>query len=399
MEPVHSLTVVLTSGCNLACTYCYRRNAARRSLAWPVLRRALEWALAAPGGELEVILTGGEPLLRYGVLHRAMVHLRGRSRGGRAVKLRVLTNGLLLNDDRLDFLAAQAVFVNLSCDGVAAAQDHRGTGTWPRLDRLLEVMARRHPQWYADHLQVTAVVTPANLSHLAESVAYLCGKGVGTIALSPALTAVPGWNDDLRPQLADQLRRVADIARHLYETTGRMPLQAFRKYGQDEPGAAQNAKPCAALDSGNPALDVDGRLTSCLMFAPSGLDQDDPRLREIAHDLDLGRVGGPGFEARRASFATAVRNREVFTSARELRSIHGRCRDCAAAATCRICPLSLLSCGRGRAPRTVPALLCAYHRLRAELRADFPVQPDPRPPRVTAASIRQRREQWEARRP
>ncbi len=395
--PVRSLTVVLTSGCNLACAYCYRRSATRRSLAWPVLHRTLGWALASPGGELEVIFTGGEPLLRYGVLERAVEHLRWRSRSGRAVKLRLLTNGLLLDDDRLDFLAAQAVFVNLSCDGVAAAQDQRGAGTWRPLDRLLEVMARRHPRWYADHLQVTAALTPANLPHLAASVAYLCGKGVGTIALSPALTAVPGWNDDLRPLLATQMQQLAAQARRQFEQTGAVSLLPFRKYGQDEAAAARDTEPCAALNPGHPVLDVDGRLTSCLMFAPSGLDRGDPRLREIARDLDLGHVGEPGFEARRASFAAAVRNREVFTPARELASIHGRCRDCAVAATCRICPLSLLSVGPGRAPRTVPALLCAYHRLRAELRADFPVQPDPRPPQVTAETIRKRREQWAAR--
>ena len=395
--PVDSLSVIVTSGCNLACTYCYRRGRSRLSLPWPELQRALDWALAAPGGALEVIFSGGEPLLGYPVLERAVRHLRARSRSAAPVKLRVLTNGILLDDRRLAFLAEQDVFVNLSCDGVAAAQVHRGAGTWRQLDALLDTMAARHPRWFASRCQVTATVTPANLPHLAGSVAYLCGKGVGTIALSPVMTVVPGCDDDLRPLLARQLRQVSDLSRRLHEATGRVPLVSLRRYAGGGPTPGKDRRPCVALEAGNPVLDVDGRISSCLMFAPSGLAGGDPRLKEIAADLDLGRIGEPGFEDRRRSFAAAVRNRGIFTSAPDLASRYGRCADCPAAATCRICPLTLLSAGRGRAPRTVPALLCAYNLLSAELRAAFPVQPDPRPPRVTAAALRQRMAHWAAR--
>ncbi|MFO7609615.1 MAG: radical SAM protein [Candidatus Krumholzibacteriia bacterium] len=385
---MRGLSVVATSACNLSCSYCYRRCAAPRSLAWPDLRRTLDWALDPPGGGLEVMFTGGEPLLAPALLHQGVLYLRRRAAAGTPATLRVLSNGILLDEEWLAFLSGHDVHLNLSCDGVAAAQEQRGRGTWRRLDDLLAAAAARYPRWFETRLQVTATVSRANLPHLADSVDYLFGKGVAAIGLSPALTAAPGGDGDPRPLLAAQLERIGAQALRHYERTGRVPLLALRKHSIDsEPPAARRGA-CGALDATHPTLDVDGRLTSCLMFVPSGLDRRDPRLAAIARDLDLGRVGEAGLEERRRTFAASVASRELFGSGLDLHSSGGRCRDCPAAAVCRICPISLLSCGPEAAPRRVPALLCAFTRLVVELRRDFPVLPDPDPPRVTAAEIR-----------
>lgn len=231
--PVRGLSVVATSACNLACGYCYRRCAAPRSLAWPDLKRTLDWARDPPGGALEVVFTGGEPLLVPGLLRRAVRYLRRPATPGPPVTVRVLSNGTLLDEDLLAFLRDHDVHLNLSCDGVAAAQERRGRGTWRRLDGLLAVAAARHPRWFETRLQVTATVTGANLPYLADSVDYLLGKGVAAIGLSPALTAAPGGDGDPRPLLAAQLARIGAQALRLYESTGRVPLLALRKHRTD----------------------------------------------------------------------------------------------------------------------------------------------------------------------
>ena len=133
IEPVGSLAVLLTSGCNLNCRYCYRQAGPARSLAWGDLRRSLDWALGAPGGELEVFFSGGEPLLEFDLLSRAISYVQNNQRPGRPVVFRVLTNGTLLEPERLEFLARNSVYVNLSFDGVGEAQGQRGEGTWDNL--------------------------------------------------------------------------------------------------------------------------------------------------------------------------------------------------------------------------------------------------------------------------
>lgn len=395
IEPVNSLVLLLTSGCNLDCRYCYRRAGAARRLTWRDLRRNLNWALAAPGGELEFIFSGGEPLLEFDLLRLAVNYLENRHRSGHPVKLRVLTNGMLLDDDCLDFLVRNSVYVNLSFDGVSEAQIQRGEGTWEHLDRLLGVIRDRHPRWFATHLQVTMVLTPRSLPWLADSVEYLIGKKVNSIGVSPVLSRVPGWNDDFFQALDKQFTRIFDQGKRLLEETGQVPFRPFLKYKENDVPPAPEQRVCAAVDSSNPVLDVDGRLFSCMMFAPSGLDNTEPRLMEIARDIDLGRVNDPDFEERRKSFSAGILNKGLFTATPDLKSDYGSCSDCPAASVCQICPLSLLEFGQGAEPKKVPALLCAYNFLLVKYHRKFPAQEDPNPPRVTPELIRERMQFWE----
>jgi sulfatase maturation enzyme AslB (radical SAM superfamily) len=308
---------------------------------------------------------------------------------------RVLTNGTLLAPERLDFLVRNSVHVNLSCDGVSEAQVQRGEGTWEKLDRLLGAMHDRHPRWFSSHCQVTMTLTPQSLPYLADSVAYLVDRQVASIGVSPALSHVVGWNDDLRPLLDRQLSRVFDQGMRHLEITGQVPFMAFRKYKEGDIPQGPGQRSCAIMNARNPVLDVNGRLYSCLMFAPSGLESSQRRLLEITRDIDLGRPDDPGFEERRLSFSKGMRNTELFNSAPDRESIYGKCRHCPAAPVCQICPLALLEFGPGPAPKKVPALLCAYNMLAAKYHRLFPVQENPHPPKVTIEYIRERMAYWE----
>ncbi len=302
---------------------------------------------------------------------------------------------MLLDDDRLDFLVRNSVYVNLSFDGVNEAQIQRGEGTWEHLDLLLGVIQDRHPHWFATHFQVTMVLTPRSLPWLADSVAYLVGKKVESIGVSPALSRVPGWNDDLFQALDKQFARIFKQGKRFLEETGQVPFRPFLKYDEEDVPPVPEQRACAAVDSCNPVLDVDGRLFSCLMFAPSGLGNTEPRLMEIARDIDLGRVNDPDFEERRKSFSAGILNKGLFTAPPDLKSDYGSCSDCPAAAMCQICLLSLLEFGQGSEPKKVPALLCAYNFLLVKYHRKFPAQRDPNPPRVTPELIRERMLFWE----
>jgi sulfatase maturation enzyme AslB (radical SAM superfamily) len=395
-QPVHSLGVLLTSGCNLACRYCYRHGDSPSQPTWDDLRATLDWVLAAPGGELEVIFSGGEPLLEFDLLSRAVDHLENRHRGGRPVKVRLLTTGLLLDEPRLDYLVRHSVHINLSFDGLPEAQDQRASGSWEKLDGLLVSMRRNHPEWFSSRFLVTMTLTPQSLPHLADSVDYLTGRHVPTIGISPALSSVPGWNDDLMEDLDRQMDRIFRTAKGVFEKTGQVPFLPFRKNAEIDLPAGEKNRTCVALGASTPVLDVDGRLYSCLMFAPSGLDSGDRRLMEIAEDLHLGRAGEPGLEERRKGFSAGIRHREVFTSGPQLESIYRKCNECQAAAFCRICPLSLLEFGAGTNPGVVPALLCSYYFLLWKYLKKFPVQEIQASPQVTPETIRARMRHWDA---
>ena len=108
------------------------------------------------------------------------------------------------------------------------------------------------------------------------------------------------------------------------------PLDPVAASTTVSPAGSVAERTCTALTDSHPVLDADGLLYGCLMFAPSGLDLTDPRLRESAEDLAWGRLDDPGFEKRRGTFAAEIRNRAIFTSAPDLKSRYGECRDCPA---------------------------------------------------------------------
>jgi radical SAM protein with 4Fe4S-binding SPASM domain len=119
--------------CNLACEHCLVSSGPDRGqgLPGPVLRTAIDQAVAL--GVERFFLTGGEPLARADVIelvgHIVQAHER---------ELVILTNGTILNGERLRALAAlpaDRLRVQISLDGASPAVNDpiRGEGTFERI--------------------------------------------------------------------------------------------------------------------------------------------------------------------------------------------------------------------------------------------------------------------------
>lgn len=121
----YGLVVVLNSGCNLACTYCYLgHNAPDRAndIDRDVARSAIDAALDRP--EPLVIIDFGEiSAARSAFLDLAGYAIRGAESRGRAMRIAVQTNATTLTADMVDFLAQQQAILGISIDGPAALHD------------------------------------------------------------------------------------------------------------------------------------------------------------------------------------------------------------------------------------------------------------------------------------
>ena len=137
-----SAQLELTYSCNWRCVFCYnpRHHDLRRlhTTQWTEVLDDLRTL-----GTLYVTLTGGECLT-----HPEFFEIAAAVRA-RAMALRVLTNGALVDDDKADRLASLQAAVEMSLHGKCAATHDQATGRpgsfdamWAGLDRLL---ARRVP--------------------------------------------------------------------------------------------------------------------------------------------------------------------------------------------------------------------------------------------------------------
>ena len=136
------LIASITNRCNLHCAGCYARaNHICDDEASESLLTDEDWAKifdqAAQIGVSFVLLAGGEPMLRRGVLESAAKH--------RDILFPVFTNGTLLSDSTLELIDANRNLVPIvSIEGDQAQTDaRRGAGTYDKLAANMERMREK----------------------------------------------------------------------------------------------------------------------------------------------------------------------------------------------------------------------------------------------------------------
>ena len=182
-----SLGLVVTADCNLRCAYCYQDRKQPRQMSWPTMSRALDLLTSSSRRRADVTFLGGEPLLGYPLIVRAVRRLGRRFPAKRRPDYVIATNGLLLTPRRLAFLERHRFDIQLSFDGVAPSQDLRSPGSFAILDRLLDRLSLRHRAYFRRRVMAAVTVTAPAIPHLADSFDYLLGKGVEDIAIGPAM--------------------------------------------------------------------------------------------------------------------------------------------------------------------------------------------------------------------
>ena len=348
------LHLVLTRACNLRCAYCYQRRGSPGRMGPATLERALDWALAAGRPGCEVVFSGGEPLLEFARIRRAVA---------RAPTLRfvLLTNGILLDDRAIDFCARHAFDLQVSWDGVA--QETRAPGTSAVLAGRLRRLLDGWRAYTREHLTVALTVTPRAAGRLAESIALLMEIGVPWIALAPELA--PG--DAADADLAAQFDRLEEMSRARFDLDRSVPLLLLR------PGAPPSAcSPlCGAAHALQPAVDVDGRIYGCALLVEPLLARAAPWMRAELQRLAIGSIDDPTL-GRRVEEFTARAARSPLLGAREKRHTdRGRCAECEWAASCAVCPVAAGLLAGNRDPSRLPVFPCDFARAALRARARF----------------------------
>ena len=366
---LRGVTLLLSHRCNLRCSYCYQsERGSPARMSWATARAALDLLMEGAPATRAVELSGGEPTLEPALLRRCVEHLRAAGPIGESAECSLTTNGTLLDDDLVSFLADHDVRLDLSFDGVPAAQELRGEGSFATLDRLLLRIRSQHPGYFTHRVAVRMTVQRITLPYLAASVRYLIERGVSRVGVGPCMMTEPRWDARDEGVLRDQVGEiVADSLRHL-DATGTIPV-GFLTGGAPASSALPGAPQCAAVSGSSICVDAAGSVWGCPLFARSLRPL--PPLATIAAELvSLGGVRDPALLARLAALPERARNHPLFAGSSRHCGAR-RCRDCELASDCHICPASICG-GQHRAdPQEVPAFDCAFSRVTLEARHQF----------------------------
>jgi sulfatase maturation enzyme AslB (radical SAM superfamily) len=369
---LRAMKLVLTAGCNLRCSYCYQDDKKDRRLDWEIARSALDLLLGSRRSQVELLFIGGEPLLEFPLIERAVEYLTVRRRKDQAIRLAVITNGTLLGEREAAFFVTHDFHLQLSFDGVAGAQAERGAHTFARLDALLDRLRDDHPAFFDQQLAVNITLLPRTLPWLAESVDYfVMRKGLQELYITPSVEASADWRPERIGELEAAFRGVYRACLRRYRETGEVPLQVFQKTG------ARSAPPgeialCGVGRGDQIAIDVDGQAHGCLMFVESYQTFRTTFLRSRIEAMRLGDFRAPEFEERRRAYPGAVKIAEIFHHKEQKYSSYGRCGECRYLADCQVCPMSIGRLPGHDDPRRIPDFACAYNLISLKYRDKFP---------------------------
>ena len=370
---IDSVGVVVTADCNLRCRYCYQDRKQPASMSWSALSAAVDVYALAGRRRARLSFLGGEPLLVFPLIARA-VRRMGRRFPERRPRFSLTTNGLLLTESRLAFLERHRFEVQISCDGGPPAQDLRSPGTSVQLDGLLDRMRSRHRAFFRRQVTLAATVTARAIPFLADSFAYLLGKGPAAIAIGPAM----GHRRLSAAEIGDLDRQFAHIFRlslEHYRATGQVPLKLFRKTSPDPKTWADGEFACAAPSANNFVVDVDGQVYPCALLIRSSQRVARPQLARRLARMALGHVSDLGAVASRlGGLPRAARAAGIFRPQRGKRSSLGRCAACRHAGACFVCPIACAKNPETSDPNRVPDFQCAFSRVALDYRRRFPVQ-------------------------
>ena len=127
---VKALCLHIAHDCNLGCKYCFAEEGeyhGRRALmSFEVGKKALDFLIANSGSRrnLEVDFFGGEPLMNWEVVKQLVEYGRSQEEAhGKHFRFTITTNGVLLNDEIMDFCNREMSNVVMSLDGRKEVND------------------------------------------------------------------------------------------------------------------------------------------------------------------------------------------------------------------------------------------------------------------------------------
>ncbi len=124
-SPVKAMCLHVAHDCNLRCSYCFASTGdfgeGRKLLDADTGKKAIDFLLTQSKGRknLELDFFGGEPLMNFEVVKEIVAYARSKEKEyNKNFRFTITTNGMLLNDDIIDYINREMSNVVLSIDGI-----------------------------------------------------------------------------------------------------------------------------------------------------------------------------------------------------------------------------------------------------------------------------------------
>ncbi len=219
---VKALCLHVAHTCNLNCSYCFasqgKYHGDRAVMSFEVGKRALDFLMENSGTRrnLEVDFFGGEPLMNFQVVKDLVAYARSvEKERGKNFRFTLTTNGVLVDDEVIDFANRECSNVVLSLDGRKEIHDryrvdYAGKGSWdnivPKFQRFVE--ARGGREYY-----MRGTFTHANPDFL-KDIQQMLDLGFTELSMEPVVCAEgdpAGLTEEDMAVVMDQYEKLAEL--------------------------------------------------------------------------------------------------------------------------------------------------------------------------------------------
>ncbi len=193
--PVKAMCLLVAMDCNLRCEYCFASTGdyghGRMIMDFTTGKKALDFLLENSGDRenLEVDFFGGEPLMNFDVVKQLVEYGRLKEKEyNKNFRFTMTTNGVLLDDEKMEYLNKEMSNIVLSIDGRKEVNDRvrrrvDGTGCYDKiLPAFKKVKDLRGKQSY----YVRGTFTKYNLD-FSNDVFHLFDEGFDQISVEPVV--------------------------------------------------------------------------------------------------------------------------------------------------------------------------------------------------------------------
>ncbi len=195
-SPVKAMCLNVAHDCNLRCEYCFAAKGdfgcGRKLMPLEVGKKAIDFLIERSAGRrnLEMDFFGGEPLMNWDVVKELVLYAREQEKiHNKNFRFTITTNGLLLTDDKIDFINKEMSNCVLSLDGRKEVNDRLrvrvdGTGCYdqivPKYQKL--VSQRGDKDYYA-----RGTFTRYNLD-FTNDVLHMADLGFDQVSVEPVVS-------------------------------------------------------------------------------------------------------------------------------------------------------------------------------------------------------------------
>lgn len=218
---VKAICLHVAHDCNLACKYCFagkgEYDGPKGLMSFETGKRALDFLIEQSGTRknLEVDFFGGEPLMNWEVCKKLVEYGREQEKiHNKNFRFTLTTNGLLINDDVIEFCNREMGNVVLSLDGRKATNDamrvsRNGAGSYDLIIDKFKIFADSRNQ---ENYYMRGTYTHNNLD-FSKDIIHMADMGFKELSIEPVVCSPDepyALKDSDLPILKEQYQILAD---------------------------------------------------------------------------------------------------------------------------------------------------------------------------------------------